>query len=87
LGGQAKTKTYDRTAEGKSIEYRVNVKMPVCPFHLESKKRNWWPPVRNYATKYIADVQYVGDVEQQCIMVDSPDNTYLTDEYIVTHNT
>jgi len=25
-------------------------------------------------------------VEQQCIAVDSPDNTYLTEHYIVTHN-
>jgi SNF2 family DNA or RNA helicase len=27
------------------------------------------------------------NVEQQCILVDSPDHTYITDHYIVTHNT
>lgn len=41
----------------------------------------------NSRSKAIVGVTYVGDVEQQCIMVDSLNNTYLTDDHIVTHNT
>ena len=38
LGGQAIVKFYDRSKENKSSEWRVNVRMMICPFHLDAKK-------------------------------------------------
>ena len=35
----------------------------------------------------IAKIEYVGKKECQCIEVEHESHTYLTDEYIVTHNT
>lgn len=35
----------------------------------------------------VFDIVYVGDKETQCISVDSKEHTYITDDYIVTHNT
>lgn len=35
----------------------------------------------------ILKIEYIGEEEQQCIMVDSPDHLYLTDNEIVSHNT
>ena len=35
----------------------------------------------------VVSVKYVGEVDCQCIMVDSEDHTYLCDDFIVTHNT
>lgn len=35
----------------------------------------------------IKSIEYVGKMEMQCIMVDSPTHTYLTDKMVVTHNT
>lgn len=35
----------------------------------------------------ITNIEYIGEKEMQCIMVDSPTHTYLTDNMIVTHNT
>lgn len=87
LGGIAKIKIYNREKEGKKIEYRVNVKTPFCPFNLESKIAEWNPKKNNYISKYISKVEFLNQEEQQCISVDSIDNTYLTDEFIVTHNT
>lgn len=88
LGGVVNLRVSDRTSEGKGIEYSLNVKMNVCPFHLSHKKSNWKPAKgANKLAKFIKEVEYVGDVEQQCISVDSPDNLYVTDDYIVTHNT
>jgi len=36
---------------------------------------------------YISEIKYTGKEETQCIMVDHPDHLYITDDYIVTHNT
>lgn len=35
----------------------------------------------------IQAIEYVDDREAQCIMVDHPRELYVTDDYIVTHNT
>lgn len=35
---------------------------------------------------FICDIEYIGKQDGMCIMVDSPDNTYVAENYIVTHN-
>lgn len=35
----------------------------------------------------IASIGYVGEKECQCILIDHPSHLYVTDDYIVTHNT
>jgi ATP-dependent Clp protease ATP-binding subunit ClpA len=35
----------------------------------------------------IKDIRYVGKEECQCIMIDHPEHLYITDNYVVTHNT
>ncbi len=35
----------------------------------------------------IKSVDYIGEQEAQCIMIDSADHLYITDNYVVTHNT
>lgn len=35
----------------------------------------------------INTIELVGQYEAQCIMIDHPDHLYITDDYIVTHNT
>lgn len=35
----------------------------------------------------IVDITYKCDEEVQCILIDHPDHLYITDDYIVTHNT
>lgn len=37
--------------------------------------------------RYIESIEYVGDQECQCIMVEHSDHTYVSDDYIPTHNT
>ena len=87
LGGIAKIKKYDRKHQNKNTEWRVNIKINICPFHLTSKKENWKKPTINYLNRYIKKVEEIKEEEHQCILVDSPDHTYITDHYIVTHNT
>jgi phosphate starvation-inducible protein PhoH len=35
----------------------------------------------------IESVELVGEMETQCIAIDHPDHLYVTDDYVVTHNT
>lgn len=36
---------------------------------------------------FILDAEYIGEKEAQCIMVDSDDHLYVTEDFVVTHNT
>lgn len=85
LGGIAYIKEYRRPHQNKSTEFRVAIRTPMCPFKLESKA-NQWKPSKQHLSRYIQSIEHIGSVKQQCISVNSPDNTYLTEHYIVTHN-
>ena len=55
------------------------------PRHLERCNDN-----HQYSANFklrIKSVEYVGTKEAQCISIDSPEKLYVTDDYIVTHNT
>ena len=44
--------------------------------------------IGKYGIDYLLEnIKYVGDEECQCIMIDSPCHLYITDDYIITHNT
>jgi len=36
---------------------------------------------------FLLSAEYIGDEECQCIMIDDPCHLYVTDDYIITHNT
>lgn len=50
--------------------------------HLDRYKNRQNPPLRN-----IVSIDYVGKEECQCIMIDHNDHTYISDDFIPTHNT
>lgn len=85
LGGKAKVGRYER--EGKPVEYRTAITIPFNPFYTKRKREAFCIRKSNYNSRYIKSVEYVGEEECQCIYVDSKEHTYLTDSYIVTHNT
>lgn len=64
--------------------YRITFNLPQCPARLPRKAEKWKP---SKAVRRIKSIEYVGEIESQCIMVDHPDHLYLTDDFIVTHNT
>lgn len=87
LGGQARINGYDRSAEGKPVEYRITITIPFNPFFTRRKARRYHPKRGNYCSRYIQNIEYVGREESRCIHVTAPDHLYLTDQFIVTHNT
>lgn len=68
---------------------RINIALPVCvePFRIERRKKTYKKKTKYHPTHAITSVEYVGEKEAQCILVDAPDHLYVTDHYILTHNT
>ncbi|MGL4519569.1 MAG: SNF2-related protein [Phocaeicola sp.] len=88
LGGVVIIRKYDRTHENKGVEYQVNIRTDFNPFLAVDYKKNAWSINKSFlTTRYIKSVEYIGEHEQQCIRVSSSDHLYLTNDFIVTHNT
>lgn len=58
----------------------------IIPARL-SRKAEAYRPYAHHRVRYITDAEIVGISEAQCIRVDASDNLYVTDDFIVTHNT
>lgn len=87
LGGTAilRKPDYRKTT---SICYDLNVKLHFAPFSLNRKASNWKYSEKNPPSRYIKEINKLDYKEEQvCISVDAEDKLYLTDEFIVTHNT
>lgn len=89
LGGIASVHAYDRTKDGKGIEYSVFIKIEICPFSLKRKADRYTikPNQKKYLVKSIKSIKLIGQDFAVCLKVDSYDSSYLTNDYIVTHNT
>lgn len=88
LGGQAKIteKNFKYNDENK-ICYRVMIKIEnINPFSLERKAKRFYKISRR-KERILYNIQYIGHFPSVCIGVDSKEHTYLTDNFIVTHNT
>nr|DAG26332.1 MAG TPA: Terminase [Bacteriophage sp.] len=96
LGGYAsltKRKAGYRDKNGKYVpcldNYRITILFSANhenPFWLE-RKAKIYKPKRKIWKRYIKNIEYVGEEECQCIMIDNPCHLYITDDYIITHNT
>jgi len=82
-----------RGADGEFIKCRDSYRLCIqfdanheSPFYLP-RKREIYKPKRETIKRFVKDIVYVGEEECQCIMIDDPSHLYITDNYIVTHNT
>ena len=96
LGGWAKisrhessyTKDGCKTITGHNFNVSIKHRYPRQLFSLNRKKERM--PVKHKSfqqTITLARIEDVGCHESQCIMIDHPEHLYLTDNYVVTHNT
>ena len=82
--------TYDGIKKNgrKSYNVWITVKNPKELFSLQRKKdlcRETYDKLQ-YRRK-IKNVNYIGEEEAQCIMIEDEKHLYITDDYIITHNT
>lgn len=83
------TKSIGQRVDGQP-SYRVNMLMGTLmfnPFKLKRKANKFNYKKSLFSDRYIEDITFIGKGECQCIAIGHPDKLYITDEYIVTHNT
>jgi hypothetical protein len=88
LGAVANIKEYKKLNYTKKeiIEYRVRFQCNFNPFYLKRKSDKVTIRLKE-PYRYIVDVKYEGVEEARCIKTDAPDELYVTDSYVLTHNT
>ncbi len=81
-------------AAGKEIPYRndafvLDIRLPKTlePFRSKSKADLYEKFGGGRPVRFIKNIELVGEEETQCISVAAFDSLYLTDDFILTHNT
>ncbi|HVF90143.1 MAG TPA: PhoH family protein [Blastocatellia bacterium] len=100
LGGVAHWRT--RKAEGRkpgfangrpvpcrTDAYVLDIRLPegIEPFRMKRKAKIYEATGGGRPMRFIKNIEYIGEAETQCIRVDAPDSLYVTNDFILTHNT
>jgi phosphate starvation-inducible protein PhoH and related proteins len=69
--------------------YILNIRLPnnIKPFRLKRKAEIYERFDCGRPMRFIKNIEYIGEAETQCIRVAAPDSLYITDDFILTHNT
>lgn len=95
LGGitTQRTKKTSYTHGGERLNgreaYRLTISMPpaINPFFISRKADKVVPKTKYAPSRYIVSVEPIGKKPAQCIRVAHQSHLYVTDDFIVTHNT
>lgn len=86
LGGVAVVSITKSAKGATQTSYRVSVKLPkdLCPFRLHRKAALW--KGCNNERLSITAIDYVGEEASRCITVAAEDGLYVTEDFLLTHN-
>lgn len=95
LGGAATRRnrlpsyTYQGVRKIGREAHELTIALPptIEPFRLRRKAEKFIPRAKYAPVRYITNVVPVGSKPAQCILVAHKDHLYVTDDFIVTHNT
>ena len=90
LGGRCTSIYEDKRGDKyKTSCYKLRIQIRMNPFRLTHKASRYTITDENvkYCHRYIKDVKLVRKAEAVCFAVDSEDHSFLTEHYVVTHNT
>jgi len=89
LGGTVAISSYAHERCAGQRRYHLCPRLPsdMAPFRLPRKAALYALRREGSPRRAIHDIQSVGMMETQCIAVSAPDQLYITDDFIVTHNT
>jgi phosphate starvation-inducible protein PhoH and related proteins len=100
LGGVAYSRTRKAEgrrpgwAKGRPVEHRVDayvldIRLPegMSPFGLERKRSAYDATGGGRPQRYIESIEPAGQAETMCIQVAAADSLYVTEDFLLTHNT
>lgn len=95
LGGvitfSTRNPTYIYKGEKKigNTDYRIRIKLPrdLCPVSITKKVERFVPNSKYSPAISFEKIEPIGEGECTCISVDADDKLYVTEEFVVTHNT
>jgi phosphate starvation-inducible PhoH-like protein len=78
-----------RPVHHRNDAYVVDIRLPagVQPFRLERKREAYDAAGGGRPMRFIQSIEPVGEMETLCIQVGAQDSLYVTDDFLVTHNT
>jgi len=81
--------TYNGVRKIGREAHELTIALPptIKPFRLPRKAEKFIPRTKYAPVRYITNVVPVGSKPAQCILVSHKDHLYVTDDFIVTHNT
>ena len=79
----------DRTIKTNSISYEVNIPKSneIELFYIKRKKDLIQKNNNKLNNVKIKNIEYIGEEKVKCILLDDDDHLYITDDFIITHNT
>jgi hypothetical protein len=91
LSSKIPTYTYKGIKKNGKEAYKLTISFPeknnIIPFKLSRKNYRVINRVKYDNNKFIKSIEYSHDEEATCIMVDNDEHLFVTDDFIVTHNT
>ena len=81
-------------ANGREVPHRadayiLDIRLPenIEPFRLKRKAEIYQKSGGGRPVRFIKNIEFIGEAETQCISVAALDSLYVTDDFILTHNT
>ena len=87
--GRAPGLAKGRAVRHVSDAHILDIRLPasIQPFRLSRKLGRYQEVGGGHPARYLERIERVGDHEAVCIRVEAPNSLYVTDDFIVTHNT
>jgi ATP-dependent Lon protease len=83
--------TYKGEKKRGKDRHRLFINLPedIIPFFSNSKIARYKETMekKRFLPRFISNISYVGKKEATCILINHPDHLYITNNFIVTHNT
>lgn len=70
-----------------AFEHTIKFNDDSVKFYSSEKHTNRFVPNRRNSWRSILSIKYIGLQECKCILLDSPKHTYISDDFLPTHNT
>jgi len=87
--GRSPGRAGGRPVYHRSDAYIVDIRLPsgIEPFRLQRKRERYRRTGGGRPMRFVDAIEPIGEAETVCIQVAAPDSLYVTDDFLVTHNT